>query len=105
MNNIVQKFSFFSILRYATDEITRLQLRMPNGERTCLQWPCTTKLLALKRYINHKHPEIPPNDFKIICPFASTPENHLDLMNDKGVITLKDADLHPSAIIHIQIGE
>lgn len=96
------------------DPITRLQLRLPDGKRNILEWPCTTKLQALKYYILNEYPEIPKDSFKIICPFGGTSqrsepnttrEGHINILDNDEVATLMEANLHPTAILHVQIND
>lgn len=84
---------------------------MPNGDRNILEWPCSSTLKALKLYIPFKYPEITTdNPYKVICPFGGIggsnvvgqPSNILD-MDDS--LTLKEANLFPTVILHLRNDE
>lgn len=63
---------------------------------------------ALKLYIPFKYPEITADSpYKVICPFgaiggASQPSNVLDLDD---ALTLKEASLYPTVILHLRNDE
>lgn len=88
-----------------TDATARIQLRLPDGNRSILEWPCSTKIKALKLYIPAKYPEIiADGPYKVICPFgaisgATQPSNILDLDD---ALTLKEANLYPTVILHLR---
>lgn len=78
------------------DESTRILLRLPDGRRDMIQWPHSTKLEALKMYVIAKYPElVKERNYKLL---ASIPPKDLQKMASD--LTLKDAKLHPSAIVH-----
>lgn len=103
-NNYMLIILFF----FPPDPKARIQLRLPNGTRHILEWPCSTKLKALKLYIPFKYPEITADSpYKVICPFGaiggtSQPSNILDLDD---ALTLKEANLYPTAILHLRNDE
>lgn len=93
----------------STDPKARIQLRLPDGNRHILEWPCSTRMKALKLYIPFKYPELATNDspYKVICPFGSTgggsqASNVLDLDD---ALTLKEASLYPTVILHLRNDE
>lgn len=77
----------------------RIQLRLPCGDRHIFEWPCTTKLKALKLYITFKYPEL-KIPYKVICPFVGGQSNNILDMDDK--LTLKEANLYPTVILHLR---
>lgn len=82
------------------DAKARIQLRLPNGDRHIFEWPCTTKLKALKLYIPFKYPELTCDPYKVICPFVGGPSNNILDMDD--ALTLKEANLYPTVILHLR---
>lgn len=66
-----------------------------------MEWPCTTQIKALKLYIPSKFPDITKDIYKVICPFSSI-GNHMNVLDIDDSLTLKEANLHPNAILHIQ---
>lgn len=95
-------------LQLPTDPKARIQLRLPDGNRHILEWPCSTKMKALKLYIPFKYPEITTDSpYRVICPFgsiggASQPSNVMDLDD---ALTLKEASLYPTVILHLRNDE
>lgn len=84
-----------------TDEKARIQLRLPTSDRHIFEWPCTTKLKALKLYIPFKYPELTNDPYKVICPFVGGQStNNILEMDD--TLTLKEANLYPTAILHLR---
>lgn len=91
--------SLFSSLQ--SDEKARIQLRLPTSDRHIFEWPCTTKLKALKLYIAFKYPELTNDPYKVICPFVGGQStNNILEMDD--TLTLKEANLYPTAILHLR---
>lgn len=86
-------------IRFA-DAKARIQLRLPSGDRHIFEWPCTTKLKALKLYIPFKYPELTSDPYKVICPFVSGQSNNILDMDDG--LTLKEANLYPTVILHLR---
>lgn len=85
--------------RAFTDPKARIQLRLPNGERDIIEWPCSSKLKALKLYIPLKFPNLTgDNAYKVIF-FGGQSSNVLD-MDD--ILTLKEANLFPTVILHLR---
>lgn len=83
------------------DEKARIQLRLPTSDRHIFEWPCTTKLKALKLYIPFKYPELTNDPYKVICPFVGGQStNNILEMDD--TLTLKEANLYPTAILHLR---
>lgn len=83
------------------DPKARLQLRLPNGDRHIFEWPCSAKLKALKLYIPFKYPELTAdNAYKVICPFVGGQSNNVLDMDE--ILTLKEANLFPSVILHLR---
>lgn len=89
------------------DPVTRLQLRLPEGAKHVLEWPCTTKLKALKLFIINQFPDIASKSFKVISPIHagrnSQTQNSGSILDCDETLNLKEANLHPSAILHIYI--
>lgn len=84
-----------------SDEKARIQLRLPTSDRHIFEWPCTTKLKALKLYIPFKYPELTNDPYKVICPFVGgQATNNILEMDD--TLTLKEANLYPTAILHLR---
>ncbi|XP_055309682.1 UBX domain-containing protein 7 isoform X2 [Sitodiplosis mosellana] len=83
-----------------SDAKARIQLRLPSGDRDVLEWPCTTKLKALKLYIPFKYPELTSDPYKVICPFVGGQSNNILDMDD--TLTLKEANLYPTVILHLR---
>lgn len=84
-----------------SDEKARIQLRLPTSDRHIFEWPCTTKLKALKLYIAFKYPELTSDPYKVICPFVGGQStNNILEMDD--TLTLKEANLYPTAILHLR---
>lgn len=88
--------TFYLIL----DMKARIQLRLPSGDRHIFEWPCTTKLKALKLYIPFKYPELTNDPYKVICPFVGGQSNNILEMDD--TLTLKEANLYPTVILHLR---
>ncbi|XP_031631535.1 UBX domain-containing protein 7-like [Contarinia nasturtii] len=82
------------------DAKARIQLRLPSGDRHMFEWPCTTKLKALKLYIPFKYPELTSDPYKVICPFVGGQSNNILDMDD--ALTLKEANLYPTVILHLR---
>lgn len=85
---------------FFVDAKARIQLRLPSGDRHIFEWPCTTKLKALKLYIPFKYPELTSDPYKVICPFVGGPSNNILDMDD--ALTLKEANLYPTVILHLR---
>lgn len=73
---------------------------MPDGEKEIIEWPCTTKLAALKLYVIEKYPQWTKDLYKIICSFPR--KNVLELPE---TTTLIAANLHPNATLHFHLDE
>lgn len=78
------------------DPITRLQLRLPDGQRDNLEWPCSSQIQALRSYVEHRYPEVTQKPYKIICAFPRK-----DLLTLDVTETLLSAKLHPNALLHL----
>lgn len=87
-------FCFF----FFSDPKTKLQLRLPDECREVLEWPSTSKILALKLYIKQKYPELTRDKYKILNTSTFPKRNILDL-NDE--TTFDKCDLHPFCILYI----
>lgn len=97
------RFTFIYFLHFflSLDEKARIQLRLPTSDRHIFEWPCTTKLKALKLYIPFKYPELTNDPYKVICPFVGGQStNNILEMDD--TLTLKEANLYPTAILHLR---
>lgn len=75
---------------------TKIQLRLPNGERRQTNWPPSTKLKAIKLHLENVYPDVTNQPYKLIAAFPR--QNILDLEEN---LTLIDAKLHPSSILHL----
>lgn len=95
-----QIIGLLSLLFFISDAKARIQLRLPSGDRHIFEWPCTTKLKALKLYIPFKYPELTSDPYKVICPFVGGPLNNILEMDDG--LTLKEANLYPTVILHLR---
>lgn len=91
------KFSFTFCF---TDPKAKLILRLPDGNKELLEWPCSTKLKALKLYVMDKYPDITKDSFKIICPFPRQ-----DILELNPELTLKSAQLYPTVTLHLHQDE
>lgn len=78
------------------DPITRLQLRLPDGKRDNLEWPCSSQIQALRNYVEQRYPEVTQSPYKIICAFPRK-----DLLTLDPTETLLSAKLHPNALLHL----
>lgn len=78
------------------DPMTRLQLRLPDGQRDNLEWPCSSQIQALRNYVEHRYPEVTQKPYKIICAFPRK-----DLLTLDATETLLSAKLHPNALLHL----
>lgn len=96
LTNLIDNFIFIS----CSDAKARILLRLPSGDRHIFEWPCTTKLKALKLYIPFKYPELTSEPYKVICPFVGGPSNNILDMDD--ALTLKEANLYPTVILHLR---
>lgn len=105
-NSVNQNISFYIhsasfSFNLWSDEKARIQLRLPTSDRHIFEWPCTTKLKALKLYIPFKYPELTNDPYKVICPFVGGQStNNILEMDD--TLTLKEANLYPTAILHLR---
>lgn len=97
---ITEKHEIF--LGNKDDPITKLQFRLPLEEnnRIQLEWPCSTKLAAIKAYIIEHYPDLVKGPYKIITAFPR--KDILDLDQN---ITLKDANLHPNSLLHLHLDD
>lgn len=99
-NHIVCKNLNF-LFSCSADPKARLQVITPNGDRHIFEWPCSAKLKALKLYIPFKYPELTAdNAYKVICPFVGGQSNNVLDMDE--ILTLKEANLFPSVILHLR---
>lgn len=80
----------------SSDPTTRLQLRLPDGQRDNLEWPCSSQIQALRTYVEHRYPEVTRQPYKIICAFPRQ-----DLLALDATETLLSAKLHPNALLHL----
>lgn len=78
------------------DPLTKIVLRLPCGEKKVLEWPCSSQLKALTIYITRTYPDITKQPYKVILSY---PRKNLLEMDD--TTTLKEAQLHPTAILHL----
>lgn len=84
----------------SADPKAKLVLRLPDGNKEMLEWPCSTKLKALKLYVTSKYPDITKDSFKIICPFPRQ-----DVLELNPELTLKSAQLYPTVTLHLHQDE
>lgn len=82
------------------DPKAKLILRLPDGNKEMLEWPCTSKVKALKLYVMDKYPDITKDLFKIICPFPRQ-----DILELDPELTLKSAQLYPTVTLHLHQDE
>lgn len=80
----------------ADDPITRLQLRLPDGQRDNLEWPCSSQIQALRNYVEQHYAKFTEKPYKIICAFPRK-----DLLTMDATETLLSAKLHPNALLHL----
>lgn len=80
-----------------TDSHTQLHCRFPADKKTTLKWPASSKLKALKLYLNANHREITEAPHKILMTY---PRRDLCLEDDDA--SLEKLGLHPSATLFIQ---
>ncbi|KAJ6641241.1 UBX domain-containing protein 7 [Pseudolycoriella hygida] len=92
--------SWSSYLGDEKDPKAKLILRLPDGNKEMLEWPCSTKLKALKLYVMDKYPDITKESFKIICPFPRQ-----DILELNLELTLKSAQLYPTVTLHLHQDE
>lgn len=92
----VNSIDYKDFLGPPDDPITRLQLRLPDGQRDNLEWPCSSQIQALRTYVEHRYPEVTQKPYKIICAFPRT-----DLLTLDATETLLSAKLHPNALLHL----
>lgn len=52
------------------------------------------------RYIPFKYPELTSDPYKVICPFVGGQSNNILDMDD--ALTLKEANLYPTVILHLR---
>lgn len=83
-----------------SDPITKLVLRLPDGKKEVLEWPCTSKIKAITLFIEQNYSELTKKSYKIICPYPR--QNLLEIDSN---LTLKAANLHPSVILHVHTDE
>lgn len=97
---ITEKHEIF--LGNKDDPITKLQFRLPleNNDRIQLEWPCSTKLAAIKSYISEHYPDLTKGPYKIITAFPRK-----DILDMDQNLTLKDANLHPNSLLHVHLDE
>lgn len=97
---ITEKHEIF--LGNKDDPITKLQFRLPleKDDRIQLDWPCSTKLAAIKAYIVEKYPDLVKGPYKIITAFPRK-----DILEMDQNITLKDANLHPNSLLHLHLDD
>ncbi|CAD7093922.1 unnamed protein product [Hermetia illucens] len=88
--------SYQNYLGSEQDPVSTIQLRLPDGKRTQFEWPSTTKLRAIKLYVQSKYPEDTKEAYKVISAFPR--QNILELDEN---ISLADANLYPRAILHL----
>lgn len=81
-------------------------MRLPSGERHILEWPCSSKLKALKLFIPQQFPELAEETYKIICPFSAVLKKSADfrsnILDMNEMLTLEEACLHPTVTLHLQ---
>lgn len=81
-------------------------MRLPSGERHILEWPCSSKLKALKLFIPQQFPELADEAYKIICPFSAVPKQSADyrsnILDMNEMLTLEEAFLHSTVTLHLQ---
>lgn len=94
------KLFCLSLLITHTDDITKLVLRLPDGKKDILEWPCSSRLRALRMYVEHQYPAITKEPYKIICPYPRQ-----DLLELDQELSLQAARLHPSALLHLHRDE
>ncbi|XP_037043323.1 UBX domain-containing protein 7 [Bradysia coprophila] len=92
--------SWSDFLGDENDPKAKLILRLPDGNKEMLEWPCSTKLKALKLYVTSKYPDITKDSFKIICPFPRQ-----DVLELNPELTLKTAQLYPTVTLHLHQDE
>lgn len=97
---ITEKYEIF--LGNKDDPITKLQFRLPleTNDRVQLEWPCSTKLAAIKAYIVENYPDLVKGPYKIITAFPRK-----DILEMDQNITLKDANLHPNSLLHLHLDD
>lgn len=97
---ITEKHEIF--LGNKEDPITKLQFRLPleKDDRIQLEWPCSTKLAAIKAYIVENYPDLVKGPYKIITAFPRK-----DILEMDQNITLKDANLHPNSLLHLHLDD
>lgn len=98
--DVIEASSAESYLNYLGDEtecVTQLHCRFPDDKKITLKWPASSKLKALKLYLNENHREITEAPHKILMTY---PRRDLCLEDDDS--SLEKLGLHPSATLFIQ---
>lgn len=93
---VVLPSQYARFLGASSDPLTKLQLRLPDGRRENLEWPCSSHIRALRLYVEHVYPEVTRLPYKLLCPFP-----RMDLLELDGDQTLLGAKLHPSVLLHV----
>lgn len=93
---VVLPSQYARFLGASGDPLTKLQLRLPDGRRENLEWPCSSHIRALRLYVEHVYPEVTRLPYKLLCPFP-----RMDLLDLDGDQTLLGAKLHPSVLLHV----
>lgn len=84
-------------------------MRLPSGERHILEWPCSSKIKALKLFIPEQFPAMANESYKIICPFNAVVKKSADfrssILDMNEMLTLEEACLHPTVTLYLQTEE
>lgn len=89
--------NYKNFLGSESEAITQLHCRFPDDKKIMLKWPASSKLKALKLYLNEDCKELIAEPHKIIM---THPTRNLSLESDDA--TLEQLGLHPSATLFIQ---
>ncbi|CAL4180819.1 unnamed protein product, partial [Meganyctiphanes norvegica] len=84
-----------SYLGKESDPVSKLMLRLPDGSRDIVSMPCTSKLMALVKYVSCKG--FSNESYEMVTNFPRRQISYMDFD-----ISLKDAGLFPQESIFIQ---
>lgn len=80
--------------------MTKVVLRLPDGHRDTLEWPSSSRLRALRLYVEHQYPELTKEPYKIICPYPRQDVLEMDM-----TLSLQEAKMHPAVLLHVHQNE
>ncbi|XP_066967339.1 UBX domain-containing protein 7 isoform X1 [Macrobrachium rosenbergii] len=84
-----------SYLGSSSDPESKLMLRLPDGSRDIVSMPCSSKLMALVKYVGSKG--YSNEQYELVTNFPRKEISYMDFD-----ITLKDAGLYPQETVFIQ---